>query len=80
MQISTVDSINQIKKFCCDNFTDKNPFISYDFFELLEKKNVFPSSIIAKDLIFFPIEVDEEKNEIFLFSESQLFKNWNLKN
>jgi len=29
--------------------------------------------------MFFPIEVDEEKNEIFLFSESQLFKNWNLK-
>ena len=48
-------------------------------FELLEKKNVFPSSIIQKDLIFFPIEVDEEKNEIFLFSESQLFKNWNFK-
>ena len=46
---------------------------------MLEKKNVFPSSIIQKDLIFFPIEVDEEKNEIFLFSESQLFKNWNLK-
>ena len=40
---------------------------------------MFPSSIIKKDLIFFPIEVDEENNEIFLFSESQLFKNWNLK-
>ena len=39
MQINTVDSINQIKKFCYENFTDKNPFISYDFFELLEKTN-----------------------------------------
>ena len=61
------------------NLTLNVEFNKKSFFELLEKKNVFPSSIIQKDLIFFPIEVDEEKNEIFLFSESQLFKNWNLK-
>ncbi len=61
------------------NLTLNVEFNKKSFFELLEKKNVFPSSIIRKDLIFFPIEVDEEKNEIFLFSESQLFKNWNLK-
>ncbi|WP_428080516.1 hypothetical protein [Candidatus Pelagibacter sp.] len=54
-------------------------FNKRSFFELLEKKNVFPSSVIKKDLFFFPIEVDEEKSEIFLFSESQLSKNWNLK-
>ena len=61
------------------NLTLNVEFNKKSFFELLEKKNVFPSSIIQKDLMFFPIEVDEEKNEIFLFSESQLFKNWNLK-
>ena len=61
------------------NLTLNVEFNKKSFFELLEKKNVFPSSIIQKDLIFFPIEVDEEKNEIFLFSESQLFKNWNFK-
>ena len=61
------------------NLTLNVEFNKRSFFELLEKKNVFPSSIIEKDLMFFPIEVDEEKNEIFLFSESQLFKNWNLK-
>ncbi|WP_440690509.1 DUF2066 domain-containing protein [Candidatus Pelagibacter sp. HIMB1782] len=61
------------------NLTLNVEFNKKSFFELLEKKNVFPSSIIRKDLIFFPIEVDEEKNEIYLFSESQLFKNWNLK-
>ena len=56
MQINTVDSINQIKKFCSENFTDKNPFISYDFFELLEKTNCtvnvkgwIPEHIIIKD-------------------------------
>ena len=61
------------------NLTLNVEFNKKSFFELLEKKNVFPSSIVQKDLIFFPIEVDEEKNEIFLFSESQLFKNWNFK-
>ena len=61
------------------NLTLNVEFNKKSFFELLEKKNIFPSSIIQKDLIFFPIEVDEEKNEIFLFSESQLFKNWNFK-
>ena len=61
------------------NLTLNVEFNKRSFFELLEKKNVFPSSIIEKDLIFFPIEVDEEKNEMFLFSESLLFKNWNLK-
>ena len=60
------------------NLTLNVEFNKRSFFELLEKKNVFPSSIVEKDLMFFPIEVDE-KNEIFLFSESQLFKNWNLK-
>ncbi len=61
------------------NLTLNVEFNKRSFFELLEKKNVFPSSIIEKDLMFFPIEVDEKKNEISLFSESQLFKNWNLK-
>ena len=61
------------------NLTLSVEFNKKSLFELLEKKNIFPSSIIQKDLIFFPIEVDEEKNEIFLFSESQLFKNWNFK-
>ena len=60
------------------NLTLNVEFNKRNFFELLEKKNVFPSSIIQKDLIFFPIEVDERKNEIFLFSESKIFKNWNL--
>ena len=61
------------------NLTLNVEFNKRSFFELLEKKNIFPSPVIEKDLMFFPIEVDEEKNEIFLFSESQLFKNWNLK-
>ena len=61
------------------NLTLDVSFNKKNFFDLLEKKNVFPSLIIKKNLIFIPIEVNEDKNEIFLFSESKLFKNWNLK-
>ena len=79
---SLVETFSIVKENFIDeiyNLTLNVEFNKRSFFELLEKKNVFPSSIIQKDLIFFPIEVDEEKNEIFLFSESQLFKNWNFK-
>ena len=79
---SLIDTFSIIDENFIDeiyNLTLSVEFNKRSFFELLEKKNVFPSSIIKKDLIFFPIEVNEETSEIFLFSESQLFKNWNLK-
>ena len=46
-------------------------------FNLLESKNIFPSLPIKKDILFIPIILDEIKNEILIFSESYLFKNWN---
>ena len=46
-------------------------------FNLFENKNIFPSQLIKKDVLFIPIIVDEDKNEILLFSESYLFNNWN---
>ena len=79
---SLVDTFSIIQENFIDeiyNLTLNVEFNRRSIFELLEKRNVFPSSIIKKDLILFPIEVDEEKNEIFLFSESQLFQNWNTK-
>tara|TARA_B110000003_G_scaffold261726_1_gene283715 strand:- start:587 stop:1663 length:1077 start_codon:yes stop_codon:yes gene_type:complete len=47
-------------------------------FNLLESKNIFPSLPIKKDIFFMPIILDENKNEILMFSESYLFNNWNL--
>ena len=46
-------------------------------FNLLENKNVFPSLPVKKKIFFIPIILDEEKNEILMFSESNLFNNWN---
>ena len=37
MKISTVTSIDRVQDFCKENFHDNNPFISYDFFKLLER-------------------------------------------
>ena len=47
-------------------------------FSLLESKNISPSLPIKKDVFFIPIIVDENKNEILMFSESSLFNKWNL--
>ena len=46
-------------------------------FDLLESKNIFPSLPIKKDVLFIPIILDENKNEILIFSENYFFNNWN---
>ena len=47
-------------------------------FTLLEKKNIFPSLPLKKDIFFIPIIIDENKDEILMFSENYIFNNWNL--
>ena len=36
MNLNTVPSIEEIKKFCTANFIDESPFIDFDFFKKLE--------------------------------------------
>ena len=47
-------------------------------FKLLESKNIFPSLPVKKSVFFIPIIVDENTDEILMFSESDLFNKWNL--
>ena len=47
-------------------------------FNLLESKNIFPSLLIKKNVFFIPVIIDENNDEILIFSESNLFKKWNL--
>ena len=57
--------------------------VSFDkksVFNLLESKNIFPSLPIKKNIFFIPIILDENKDEILMFSESFLFNNWNVNN
>ena len=53
-------------------------FSKRKIFNLLEKKNIFPSIAVKKDIFFLPVIFDQNKNEISLFSENYLFNNWNL--
>ena len=46
-------------------------------FNLLESKNIFPSIPIKRSIFFIPIILDENKDEISIFAESNLFNNWN---
>ena len=44
---------------------------------LMEKKNIFPSLPIKKNIFFLPIIIDKNKDKILIFSESYIFNNWN---
>tara|TARA_Y100000591_G_scaffold325481_1_gene346520 strand:+ start:537 stop:1625 length:1089 start_codon:yes stop_codon:yes gene_type:complete len=47
-------------------------------FNFLETKNIFPSIPKKKNVLFIPVYVDVNNNEVLLFSENKLFNNWNL--
>ena len=53
-------------------------FSKRKIFNLLESENIFPSIPVKQNIFFLPIILDQNKNEISLFSESYLFNNWNL--
>ncbi len=46
-------------------------------FDLLEKKNIFPSLPIKKNVIFMPIILDQNGNKIKMFSENIIYNLWN---
>ena len=46
-------------------------------FNYLEKKNVFPSQIISETFIFIPIIFNQEENDLLVFSNNPIYKNWN---
>jgi hypothetical protein len=46
-------------------------------FDLLEKKNIFPSLPLKKDIIFMPIIVDQNESQIKMFSDNIIYNQWN---
>ena len=46
-------------------------------FDYLENKNIFPSQIIRETFLFIPIIIDENLNDVIIFSENPFYKNWN---
>ena len=56
--------------------------VSFDkktIFDLLEKKNIFPSLPVKKNIIFMPIIVDQNENQIKMFSDNIIYELWNSK-
>ena len=46
-------------------------------FDYLEKKNIYPSQIKKEKFLFIPIIIDENNNELKVFSKNPIYKNWN---
>ncbi len=55
-------------------------FNKKNIFDLLESKNVFPSLPVKKNFLFIPVFVDQNKNQVSMFSEDKLFSSWNVNN
>ena len=86
-------SINQIKgmietfSITEEKFIDEIYYLTLNvsfnkknIFNFLEKKNVFPSLPIKKNFLFIPVFVDQNKNQVSMFSENKIFTKWNLDN
>ncbi len=45
-------------------------------FSYLEKKNIFPTQIVKETFLFVPIIIDEDINNLVIFSNNQIYENW----
>ena len=55
-------------------------FNKKNIFDLLESKNIFPSLALKKNFLFIPVFVDQNENQVSMFSENKLFTSWNSNN
>ena len=46
-------------------------------FSFFESKNIFPSQIIKENFLLIPIIIDEELNDLKIFSENKIYEDWN---
>jgi hypothetical protein len=46
-------------------------------FSYLEKKNIFPSQIVKNKFLFIPIIIDQQNNDVLIFSNNPIYKSWN---
>ena len=52
-------------------------FNKKEIFNYLEKKNIYPSQIINEKFLFIPIIIDENINDVLIFSNNPIYANWN---
>ena len=83
-------NLNEIKSMIETFSIEEEKFINQDYFvtlgvsfnkkeifDYLEKKNVYPSQIINEKFLFIPILIDEEMNDLLIFSNNPIYNNWN---
>ena len=78
-----VDSFSIIdEKFIDNNYhaTFEVDFDKKNVLKYLEKKNIFTSIPIEKEIFILPIMIDTEKNQVLLLSENYFYNNWNNNN
>ncbi len=46
-------------------------------FTFLESKNIFPAQIVKETFLFIPIIIDQNNDELVIFSNNEIFNNWN---
>ncbi len=46
-------------------------------FDYLEEKNIFPAQIKKETFLFIPIIIDENSQDLIIFSNNQMYENWN---
>jgi len=46
-------------------------------YDYLEKNNIFPSQIVEETFLFIPIIIDENINNLLIFSENNIYNDWN---
>ena len=46
-------------------------------FNYLEKRNIYPSQIVKEKFLFIPIIIDENIDDLIIFSNNQIYNNWN---
>ena len=49
-------------------------------FSYLERINIFPAQIITENFLFIPIIFDQQADDLLLFSNNPIYKNWKKKN
>ncbi len=75
-----IDSFSIVdEKFVDNKYVSKFDveFSKKEILKYLEKKNIFPSIPKEKTLLLIPILINNEKNQILLFSENPFYNNWN---
>ena len=70
-----------------EKFIDQKYFVNLGvsfnkkrIFRYLEKKNIFPSQILKEQFLFIPIIINENGNNLSIFSNNPIYINWNKTN